>query len=267
MSGPSFRFAMVRSWRTALILCGVVAAFVWMSLAVSAAVLTDFAGLPFLAEPPKAMAAFLGGAGSFVTPDGWLASTFMHPIVLSMSAVGAFLVASSTGAQELESGTIDLVLSRPVSRSQHLKARLAAALILSTVVQMGTLIGALAALATVPEVRALSFSSVLVTTLVAVALYAMFACAGMWIFAANSLRGRALWTAIGLVTASYLLNFIALAFNATSFLGPITPFRYFRPGTILAGEGILFSLAVLVLVAIICAIGALRSFGRRDLAR
>lgn len=248
-------------------LAAVLALFYWMSLAISSSFLKDLGGIPVFAEPPRALSAFLGGAGSFVSPEGWLATTFMHPIVLSMSIVGAFVVASSTGAQELENGTLDLVLSRPIGRSQYLRGRLAAGLLLSTVVQFGTLAGVGVAYATIADVRNLSIARVVVTCLGAVALYGMFTCLAIWVFSAGSQRGRTLSIAIGAVTAAYLINFIALAFEVTSFLSPFTPFRYFRPGAMLNGEEIMLPFTVLPALAMFSALGAVRTFRRRDLTR
>ena len=269
MNGPAFRLALRHSARTVAIVAVALGFFYWVVLLSSSSFLGDPNQPlpPFVTDPPRAMRAFLGGSANFLSPTSWLSSGMLHPIVLSLTTIAAFVVVSGTGATEIERGTIDLVLSRPVSRRAYLVARAAAGLLLLALAVAGGLIGVLVSRQIVRGVDQLS----IVRTLVAFGgnflLFAGFAMIALWISARSHLRSRALGASIGVVVGSFFVNFVSLLFDALEPLGYLSPFHYLNVGNIVDGKP--FVGHVVVLAAIPIAAGALArwEFARRDLTR
>jgi ABC-2 type transport system permease protein len=252
--------------RAALIVSVATGAFFYLILLSSSAFVVDLADTPFVQNPPRAIEAFLGGSADFMTPAGWLASGLMHPVVLSLQTAGALMIAAGAVATEVERGSLELVLTRPVRRGSFLAAKLAASLVVVTGVQIGGLVGVLAARLTVERVDALPLSDVVVAFLGAETIFAAFACVGLLISAGASLRGRALGAGIAVVVASFFLNFLALLFDDAAGLRFASPFHYYRPADLVEGEG-LPDLLVLVALAAVAATLAAWRFARRDLTR
>jgi len=264
-----FAFSIRRSIRSSLLIAVGVGLFYWVVLLASSSFLGDGTEpLPsFLTEPPRVMKAFIGGSANFVSPVGWMASGVLHPIILSLTTMGAFMIATGTGATELERGTLDLVLARPVGRVPYVAARGLAGLVMLTLVEAGAVAGTFVAYATVPGVDQLVPGRILLMFAGHWLLFAAFSTTCLAIFARASLRSRALGTAIGVVVGAFFLNFLSLLFDALEWLGYLSPFHYFNAADILNGEPFLGSWAVLAAVAVAMGALSLRWFASRDLTR
>lgn len=263
-----FAHAVRAALRTGVISALGLGAFTWIIMASSASFSADAANVPpIIADPPRAIVALLGGAADLLHAPGWLAAGLVHPIVLSLSAVGAFLVPASSGVSELERGTLDLVLARPVSRTAVIGAKTAAALVILAVVMCGGILGTLVARVTVDGASSLSVASVLRAFAGQFLLFACFAMLALWIFASAHVRSRALGTTIGVLIGAFLVNFLSLLFDVLEPIGYATPFRYFRAGSVLAGGGWVAGFGVLAATSGAFALVARRTFARRDLTR
>lgn len=272
MSGPVFRQALRQVVRPSIIVSLATGAFFYLILLSSSSFVTDIATDPsqapgFFREPPKAIEAFLGGSADFFSPEGWLAAGMLHPVVLALQTAGALMVAGGAVAAELERGSLELVLSRPVGRGSFLRAKAAAALATVTSVHLGALGGAFLARAFVEGVDGIPVARILLVLAASWLLFAAFAMIAMLISARSSLRGRAVGATVGIVVASFFLNFMALLFDEIRGLRFASPFHYFRPADLLSGEPFAGDLAVLAAVAVGCALLAGRRFARRDLTR
>lgn len=269
MNGVAFRHAFARRWKAAVLLGLGMGAFQYVVLLTSSSFFSvGESGLPSLiVSPPRAIRAFLGGATNLISPDGWIASAMLHPIALSLASISALLVPAASGVSELERGTLDLVLARPVGRKPYLAARIGAGLSLMAVAHALMLVGMLVGWATLEGVKALTLEQILIAWLGATAIFSFFSAAGAWIFVSSDQRGRAMGWTVALIVGSFLANFLSLAFDTTEFLGPITPFRYFRVPVLLDGGPWVQHYLVLAGGTLACAIGALWSFSRRDLTR
>ncbi len=241
-------------------------AFFYLILLSSATFSTRIGALAFFRDPPPAMAAFLGGSADFSQPSGWLVLGMMHPVVLALQAAGALMIAAGAVATELERGTLELVLVRPVRRTRFLVAKMAAALVVVTALQVGGIVGVLAARATISGVDEIELIDVLLAFLGAWTLFGAFALIGVAVSAGSSLRSRAVGAGVAVVVASFFLNFVALLFDEVKDLRFVTPFHYFRPADIIEGQG-LADLLVLVALGLAFAGIAVWWFARRDLTR
>jgi ABC-2 type transport system permease protein len=272
MSGPVFRQALRQVARALLLVSIGAGAFFYLVLLSSSLFLEDVTQgsgqVPeFFRTPPRAVEAFLGGSADFFSPRGWLSAAFLHPVVLALQTAGAIMVSAGAVAAELERGSLDLVLARPVGRGGFLSAKAAAALVAVTGVHLGALAGVLVARGTVERVDEIPLGDVAVAFAGSWALFAAFAMLALFLSARSSLRARATGGAVGIVVGSFFLNFMALLLDQIEGVRYASPFHYFRPADILSGEPYAFDVGVLLVVAAAASAGAMWWFGRRDLTR
>lgn len=268
MNREVFLHAFRASRRTALLCALGMAAFTWVIMSSSALFATDAANIPpIVRDPPRALVAFFGGTANLLIPEGWLAAGLVHPIVMSLSALGAFIVPASSGIAELERGTLDLVLSRPISRVQVLYAKALAMLTAVAIVSVGGIVGTIIARYTVTGAMELSTVEILRAFAGQFLLFATFGMIALWLFARGKLRSRSLGAAIGVLIGSFLVNFLSLLFDLLEPLGLATPFRYFRAANVLSGKPWVSGFAVLIVVSAAFLALARRSFTTRDLSR
>jgi ABC-2 type transport system permease protein len=136
-----------------------------------------------------------------------------------------------------------------------------------TAAEAGGVAGVLIARQTISGVRALSIESVLRTFAASWLLFVGIAMVGMLVSARSSLRGRAIGVSVGLVVAWFFTNFIALLIDGISGLRYASPFHYFQPADLLAGEASGGDLLILAAVAAVALLAAALAFTRRDLTR
>lgn len=219
----------------------------------------------FFREPPAFIEAFLGGSANLFEASGWLVVGMTHPVILSLQTAGALMIAAGSVAAELERGSLELALARPIGRTPFLAAKMAASLVTVTVVHAGGLVGALVARVTIAEV-AIDPGDTALAFLGSWVLFGAFAMVGVLVSASSSLRGRAVGAAVGVVVAGFFLNFMATLIEEIDWLRYASPFHYFRAGDLMRGDGVP-DLLVLVALGVAAALAALRRFGTRDLTR
>ena len=197
----------------------------------------------------------------------WVGLGAAHPLLLSASCVIACGTAVRSIAGELEGGTLELVLARPVSRARHLAAY--AAFTFAALASIAALYGAGAYVAwrTVhPEPGSLSGASLARASLLLALL--LFAIAGYSLLCSAWARerGRALGLSIGLTIGLYAWNFLASLIGALAPFARISPWYWFNPAPVIAGSAFPFTDAlVLAGVAVVCSALALHRLVRRDL--
>jgi ABC-2 type transport system permease protein len=256
--------------RTTVILSLGAAAFFYLVLLSSATFVADLGeqmrqAPGFFRDPPRAFRALLGGSIDFVTPRGWLSTALVHPIVLALQTAGALVVASGAVAGELERGTLELVMARPVTRLRYLSAKAVAALLTVTSVNVGGIVGVLIARTTLSDLSGLSLAGVARVFLGEWAVFTLFSMLAILWSSASSLRSRATAAAVGSVVGLFFLNFASLLFDGARRAGYLSPFHYFRPSEVLAGASQAGDVIVLLSVATACAVLAGWRFATRDL--
>ncbi|GAA1579714.1 hypothetical protein GCM10009789_36840 [Kribbella sancticallisti] len=253
--------------RTIGILSLGVGAFFYLVLFASSSFTEEAPNVPFLQSPPKAMTAFLGGSADFFHAEGWLSLGMTHPVILALLTSSALLVAAGSVATEIERGTIDLVLARPVGRVRFLAAKAVASLVAVTAAEAGGLAAVVIARRTIGEVAELSITAVLRAFAGSWLLFVGVAMVGLLVSAASSLRGHAIGITVGIVVAWFFLNFIALLIDAISGLRFASPFHYFRPTDLVAGTAPAGDIWVLAAIPLIAVVLAAWKFTHRDLTR
>jgi ABC-2 type transport system permease protein len=263
-----FRQSLRQATRTTAVLTGAAGLFYYLVLLSSSSFLGQagrFGG--FFANPPRAISAFLGGSADLLHPVGWLAAGMTHPITLALLSAAAFNISAGSVATEIERGTIDLVLSRPVGRVPFLGAKAAAALVMVTSVETGGLLGVLVSRATISRVGEVPLAATVKVFADSWMLFAAFAMLAVLVSARSSLRGHALGASVGIVVGTFFVNFAALLIDGLYGLRFASPFHYFRPADVMSGGAVLGDVLVLAAVLAVAVAAALWWFARRDLTR
>ncbi|MFI6676812.1 ABC transporter permease [Kribbella sp. NPDC050470] len=267
MSSVVLRQTLRQVRRTLGVLSLGVGAFFYLVLLASSSFTKDAPNVPFFQTPPKAMTAFLGGSADFFHADGWLSAGMTHPVILALLTSSALLVAAGSVAAEVERGTIDLVLARPVGRVSFLLAKALASIVAVTAAELGGLAGVLVARQTIDGVRELPIGAILRAFTGSWLLFTAVAMVAMLVSARSSLRGRAIGITVGIVVAWFFMNFIALLIDDVSGLRFASPFHYFRPIDLLAANAPTADLLVLAVIPPVALLLAATAFTHRDLTR
>ncbi|MGH9194688.1 MAG: ABC transporter permease subunit, partial [Acidimicrobiia bacterium] len=114
-----FRQALGQVGRALFLLSLGAGLFFFIGVWSTATFVTEIRDVPFLQNPPRAFRAFLGST-DFFTPQGWLASSLNHPVALALFTAAGLSVAAGGIALEVERGTIEFILSRPIRRRSFL---------------------------------------------------------------------------------------------------------------------------------------------------
>ncbi len=204
---------------------------------------------------------------AFMSFSGIVALGYFHPIVIA-AAIGVTIAIGSEPASEIEMRFVDLTLSRDLTRTALvtrtcLVFAIAAAWILG-MMMAGTLTGLRCCAP--PDVAAPRLATI---ASLAASLAALMACwAGVTLAVAAAARRRAVVGALVGVAAlaTFLLDYIARAWEPARGSGVLSPFHYFEPTALLLGAPLnTFDLAVLVGVGGMGIAIAYIVFARRDI--
>lgn len=213
---------------------------------------------------PKATKALFSDTNDFFSPVGYLSSQvyyLMLPLLFSILSIG---LGAGLLAREEDSGTIELLLARPISRGRLLAGKAAAGL--ATI----ALVGFFAWLAALVMCRfvGLNFSVPRLTmaTVMAVLLALIF---GSIAFTVTTLGRSARLASVGLASlagiASYIISSLSGVVAWLEWPSKALPYHYYRPGDILAGASAWREAIGLVLAVAVFGIICWLSFRRRDL--
>ena len=267
MNGTVLTHLLRQAVRTAVALCAGTFAFFYLVLTASSSFLSEATfDVPFLRDPPRAMQALFGGSVDFLHAEGWLVTALAHPITLALFTAAALTVPAAI-ATEVERGTIDFVLSRPIRRSSYLLAVTTASLILVTAAHLSALLTALLARQTISGVDNLSVSGLLRVFFGSWTIFAAVSLVAVLISANSSLRSRAVGLSVGFVVLSFLINVAALMLDQLYPLRRLSLFHYFQAAKVLDSSSRLGDLIVPGVIGAIALLAAVLSFSRRDIVR
>jgi ABC-2 type transport system permease protein len=212
-------------------------------------------------------AAFLRllGADPF-SLSGAVALGSIHPVALGLQLAYPVGFAAVAIAGERQRGTLEVLLSRPISRrSVFITILLAIAgfAVLTTAGQLlGVTIGALAfGIAGGLDPANLAFLGVnTVALLVALATVCLAASASF------DRVGTPIAIGLALVIGGYVLEVLGTLWPDAAFLQPYSPFHYLQPLDVLAGRASVTDLGLLAAIGIVAVGVGLWWFPRRDLA-
>jgi beta-exotoxin I transport system permease protein len=206
------------------------------------------------------------GGGDIFSLTGSIALGVVHPIAVGLILVFAVGFGGSAIAGERQRGTLEVLLSRPISR-RRLYGTVLAAMALFVAVTCGAMtLGALAGTGLTGRVDDLGPQNLPVLWLNAALLFGAIGAISLAASISFDRLTPALGLSLGFVLVSYFLDVIGQLWPDAAGVQPYSLFHYLDARAALSGLPDPADFAVL-LVVIGCAIGyALVVFPRRDLA-
>jgi ABC-2 type transport system permease protein len=198
----------------------------------------------------------------------WVTVGQEHPLFLAAAAL--FLVGGGIRAiaGELEGGTLELVLARPVSRVRYLLSWIAVLVPGAAAIALAYSVGCVVAWQLFhPAGGHLYWWHLLESAGYTTLLLTAIAGASLLASSCSSERGRALSWAIGLLIGSYAWNFLLSLVESLRPLARISPWWYYAPGALIErGEVPWLHASVLLAITLVTGALAVVVFSRRDLA-
>lgn len=224
---------------------------------------------PFLEYLPDSMWAMMN-----VTPDflgsfglaGYLSLGYTHPVYLILTSAAVVWFASRALAGEMERGSIQFALSRPVSRPSLYGSVFAAVIVVISIVSLAGPLGMLVGLKLAQPEGVFDRTNLLVAGAATWTL--IWAVAGITLLwsALSSTMSRSIGLAIAVLVISYVIDYFAALWAFLEPLEPFSIFDYYEPSSALASGNIpLDHVLVLGVVGLTGAIAGLVIFTRRDL--
>ncbi len=212
---------------------------------------------------PAGTRAFVSDTQNWFTPIGYLSSQLYYlvlPMLLSILTIG---LGSSLIAREEQDRTIELLLSRPLSRLKLLAGKvLAGGLIV-------TLVGIVGFASTFVLARivhlAVDIEALLMATLSCLMLAIAFGSIAFMV----TMFGRARRASIGIATliaiGGYIVNSLAATATALKWPAKFMPFHYYQPSDLLTGKYHYQDFVVSLGIIITCLVTSAIAFHRRDI--
>lgn len=216
----------------------------------------------FTEEMPEAFRALVGELEDFTTATGFLGGEIYGlalPLVMSILAIG---FGASVISREEESGTLELLLSSPMSRSVILRQK-AAALVVNLAI-VGTAAWLAVTIATIGVDLDIDLVKAAWATLSAVLLALCFGFIALMVTSLGGKRGIAIGVASVLFIVSYFANTLAILISEIEPLQSFSLLYYYEGAAILRdGPQLLNFLLLIGFIIAIYIVGELK-FKRRD---
>jgi len=209
-----------------------------------------------------------GGGVPITTYPGLLGFGLVHPFWVAMQLTAVGSLGAAVLAADIETGTVELVMVRPITRARVLVERVAA-LVAALVVLNAAASGALAVgIALTRQLRpVIPVDRVALTGLLGLGLGLSIAGPAVAVSAAGRRRAQVIGATVVMGAGGFALNFIALAWSRAGGLRYMSPFHYYTPGAVLAqGQFPWASFTVLVGAALAGVATSAILVARRDLA-
>lgn len=212
------------------------------------------------------------GIGQMITPDAVIAQmagvSFSHPIVLALIGAVTVGLGARSCQGELERGTLDITLSRAISRTRYLLGYIVV-MVVSVCILMTTAGVSMVALDRMLDVPGTIYVDRAVQAcLNGTCVFIAFGAIAILMSVVLGRRFSATFTTVGILVAMFALTFAENVWSTPvlDWLGPLSLFHWFQPGNTLSGftpgaaNYVVPLAATLVMMAI-----ALWRFERRDL--
>lgn len=205
------------------------------------------------------------GGGDIFSLAGAIGLGFIHPISLILNSVFAVGYTTAAIASERQRGTLEVTLSRPISRHTLYRTLFAASFTFLAATTTALLAGGVAG-ATFEGVRGeLPLEPLPLLWLNGVLLFGAIASIGLAASLSFDRFAPALGLTLGVVVVSYFLEVLGSLWPDARPVQPYSLFHYLQPKAILTGHVAASDFAVLALVLALAVIYALVVFPRRDL--
>lgn len=206
------------------------------------------------------------GGGDIFSLTGSVALGMAHPIAVGLNLVFAVGFCAAAVAGERQRGTLEILLSRPLSRRTTYTTLGVAASLFIGVTVAGFLAGAVIGSAATGRLDDLGLEYVPLLWLNGLLLYAAFGAIALAMSVSFDRLSPALGISLAIVLISYFFEVLGSLWPDAKGLQPYSLFHYLDPKAILAGDADPADFAVLGVVLVVAVAAALIIFPRRDLA-
>ena len=169
-------------------------------------------------------------------------------------------------AGERQRGTLEVILSRPISRRTLFATHLAMLVLIAALTVLAALAGTLAGALAYDVAGELDAGSLVFLAVNTVFLLAALGAVSLAASASFDRLAAPVGIGITLLLLGYVLEILGSLWPDAAFLQPFSPFHYLRPLKVLAGRGEPADLLVLAAIAVVATAYGLWRFPRRDLA-
>ncbi len=241
-----------------------IAAFIALNLAFYPSFRDQAAELDkaFSQIPDSAMA-LLSDTGDFLSPVGYLSSQIFYlllPVILGILSIS--LGSSLIGREEKE-GTIEVLLSRPLSRTKLLLGKAKAGIIILGIVTLSALVTTVGLSKLVK--LAVPSKNIALATIASFLLALSF---GAITFMITSF-GRARIASIGLASlyalGGYMIASLVGTVHWLQYPAKLFPYDYYKPAEILTGTYNWNNMIFIIGISVVCGVVSWLSFSKRDI--
>jgi ABC-type transport system involved in multi-copper enzyme maturation permease subunit len=215
---------------------------------------------------PESILALFKSQGGFATDaNGYLATTYRHPIHLII--VSAFAIGMSSGAvaKEIERNSILLILSCPLARWRFLVAKAQTLCIGLLVLVLGSWLGTLLGSGLIGVTSDIDLIIFLVIALNTFLLALSVGAYTLFISSLSSDGGRTIGISTVITILMLFVDFLSVLWMPASILGPLSIFNYYDPLGIARQGGLpIGDIITLLTVALTFLALAIVIFQRRD---
>lgn len=217
-------------------------------------------GNPFLKQAMQ-----FGGADLASLP-GAIQLGFVHPIAIALLAVFAIGFATSAVAGERQRGTLEVILSRPLSRRTLYLTLLLAGLLFVGIALAGMLIGAVLGSAAFNVLDELQLGNIPALWVNSLLLFGGFSVLGLAMSVSFDRLGPAIGITLTVVLVTYFLEIIGSLWPDAAWLQRYSLFHYLQARDVLVGSLPALNVSLLAAVWVIGIAYALWVFPRRDIS-
>jgi len=268
MSGPLSLPILRRSWRAqrtrVALVCVALAVWSFLMPVVYATFGRQLASLLDTGIIPEPFLRLMGADPFSLV--GAVALGWVHPIAIGMFLLFPLGLGAAAIAGERQRGTLEVILSRPISRRTLFATHLAMLVIIAALTVLAALAGTLAGALAYGVAAELDAGSLVFLAVNTVLLLAALGAVSLAASASFDRLAAPVGIGIAVLLLGYVLEILGSLWPDAAFLQPFSPFHYLRPLKVLGGRGEPADLLVLAAIAIVATAYGLWRFPRRDLA-
>jgi ABC-2 type transport system permease protein len=211
-------------------------------------------------EVPEALQGLTGDI-SYASPEGFLSAEFVSWVPI-ITLIFGIMAGTSALAGEEANGTLDLLLSQPISRRRLALEKMAGIIVATYAI---TVIACLGWALSVPFVDIdISLMDLFIATLNLAPITLAFAFLAMFLGAIMPDRRAATAAVTALAVGSYFLNYMARIVDVLEPLAWVSPFNYYDLDALVQGTD-WWRTAFLLVFATVLAVATVACFERRDI--